>query len=200
MFGVKSFTAVSSQNEIAHYFYFRHYHMLLSRSDCLPAPMYTFWSGLFPWGFLIIKLSTFFVSLIHGAFPFLLDFISWWFRDKVIEISFCHLIQVLLSIIIFPKSVIEVYKPIILVVFCSCGTWSLILREEERLNVWREYFRPKMVGKNDQRRCIIIWTVHLYFFSKSYQWSEMEPLGMIVPVRPIVPAIDEDECRTLMKW
>lgn len=153
MSGVKSFTAVSSQNVIAfaHYFYFRHYHMLLSRSGCLTPPMYTFWSGLFPWGFLIINLSTFFVSLMHGEFLFLLDFISWRFRDKVIEISFCHLILVLLSFIIFPKSVVEVYKPIILVVFCSCGTWSLTLREEERQNVWREYFRQKMVGKITKR-------------------------------------------------
>lgn len=128
--------------------------------------MQTFQSGLFQWAFLIINLSAFFVSLLYGTFLFLLNFISWWF----IEISFFyHLVQNLLSLIIFPKFVIKVYKSIILIVIHSCASWFLASKEQ-RFNSWREqalkrcfFLREK--GEKYIRKCFIICIIHLFFKS-----------------------------------
>ncbi|PNF40782.1 hypothetical protein B7P43_G16927 [Cryptotermes secundus] len=55
-----------------------------------------------------------------------------------------HSVQNLLSSHLLSKNKLRIYKTIILpVVLYGCETWSLTLREEHRLRVFRRTFRPK---------------------------------------------------------
>jgi hypothetical protein len=64
-----------------------------------------------------------------------------------------HLVQNILSFTLLSKNTkIRVYRTIILpVVLCGCGTWSLTLREEQRLRVFKNRVLRRIFGpKRDE--------------------------------------------------